>query len=314
MLGIALQLLPCSLQTWLQYKLLWWCKLWDYRTFYKFFSEALTNLVRFQGFSFFPPSPSINLFTCTFYRHLGSANDCVRPWIQRWIELSVSLGLEEERVKHINKRLWVLRTTVMWTVSHGGPQDEELQECLSKEVTLEWNLQSYTGVCLTDETEESRGEQNGLTEEVKFFQNHRGRHENTKADPEEDKHACEEHSVEWGATEGSSVGELQRTFGVHPALPCSWGTPLTSPWNESRRNEIFSQDLMTLPPWPPWLVCRWRTDQQCTIHRTSAPLPQWLPRGLVHSYTGRLRGGILYLILRKLGTQGCAARGHSPTW
>lgn len=78
----------------------------------------------------------------------------------------------------------------------------------------------------------SAGAQNRLTEEQKFVQNRRARKGTTKVNPK-DACASEEHPVDWGATEESSVGESQRTFGVHPALPYSCGTPLTSPLNES---------------------------------------------------------------------------------
>lgn len=59
------------------------------------------------------------------------------------------------------------------------------------------------------------------------------------------EHACKEHSAEWGATEWTSVGQLERTFGVHLALPYSWGTALTNPLNESSHLLMRPQDLIS---------------------------------------------------------------------
>lgn len=95
MLGNVLHLLPSNLQTLFQYRLLWWCRLWNSRTLCKFFSIVLTCLVRFKEFSFLPPLSSINLFTCSFYKHLWSARNCVRPWVQKWVEPNISYDREE---------------------------------------------------------------------------------------------------------------------------------------------------------------------------------------------------------------------------
>lgn len=61
----------------------------------------------------------------------------------------------------------------------------------------------------------------------------------------------EEHSVEWGITEGSSVGALQRTFWVHPAptpLPRNWFNK-PSEWEQPSSHQTSWPRLLGPSDW-----------------------------------------------------------------